>query len=216
MSTHFRAVALIACVRKYFLLLPGLTPTYITEISPVALRGGIGVCNQLAVTSGIFLSQVLGLDVALGTESGWPWLLALGAVVPSALQVAMLPFMPESPSYLVVNKGDDEGGMAALCKLRKTREVRSVFTIWTLCWTGRSSIMLPTCFFLRPRSGGRVRVPGHEGHDGEGRQRGRGTRQRVASLGEGGKTATLISFILVTLAYAFCCTSRPSRSTAWR
>ncbi len=134
MSTHFRAVALIACVRKYFLLLPGLTPTYITEISPVALRGGIGVCNQLAVTSGIFLSQVLGLDVALGTESGWPWLLALGAVLPSALQVAMLPFMPESPSYLVVNKGDDEGGMAALCKLRKTREVRSVFTIWTLCW----------------------------------------------------------------------------------
>ncbi len=41
------------------LFLSGLCPTYITEISPVQVRGGIGVCNQLAVTIGIFLSQVV-------------------------------------------------------------------------------------------------------------------------------------------------------------
>ncbi len=40
------------------ILCEGLVPTYITEISPVPIRGAIGVCNQLAVTSGIFLSQV--------------------------------------------------------------------------------------------------------------------------------------------------------------
>ena len=33
-----------------------LVPTYVSEIAPVNLRGGLGVFNQLAVTSGIFLS----------------------------------------------------------------------------------------------------------------------------------------------------------------
>jgi len=35
-----------------------VAPLYLSEIAPVNLRGGIGVLNQLAVTSGIFLSQV--------------------------------------------------------------------------------------------------------------------------------------------------------------
>ncbi len=44
----------------------------------------------------------------------------------------MLPFMPESPKYLVINRSDDEEGMKALCKLRKTREVRAVYVRYSL------------------------------------------------------------------------------------
>ena len=62
-------------------------PLYITEIAPVKIRGGLGTVNQLAVTAGILASQALGLDVALGSDDLWPWLLALGAVVPAAIQV---------------------------------------------------------------------------------------------------------------------------------
>ena len=35
-----------------------LVPLYVSEIAPVHLRGGLGVFNQLAVTSGIFIGQV--------------------------------------------------------------------------------------------------------------------------------------------------------------
>ena len=43
-----------------------LVPIYISEIAPVNLRGGLGVFNQLAVTFGIFLGQILGLSEVLG------------------------------------------------------------------------------------------------------------------------------------------------------
>ena len=62
------------------------------------IRGQLGVVNQLAVTSGILIRNVLGLDVLLGTEDLWPVLLALAAV-PVILQLLILPFVPESPRY---------------------------------------------------------------------------------------------------------------------
>ena len=44
------------------LFIPGLNtslvPMYISEISPLTLRGGLGTVNQLAVTVGLLISQV--------------------------------------------------------------------------------------------------------------------------------------------------------------
>ena len=68
--------------------------------------------NQLAVTSGILISNVLGLDVLLGTAEYWPVLLAL-AGVPVLLQLLILPFVPESPRYLVSNRSDEAAGRDA-------------------------------------------------------------------------------------------------------
>lgn len=48
---------------------------YISEIAPLNLRGGLGTVNQLAVTVGLLLSQVLGIEQILGTDDGWPILL---------------------------------------------------------------------------------------------------------------------------------------------
>ena len=104
-------------------LFTGLVPLYITEIAPVEMRGGLGTLNQLAVTSGILCSQILGLDVVLGSQQNWPILLALGGVVPASLQLILLPFMPESPKYLILNKGKIEEGKAGLRKLRGTDQV---------------------------------------------------------------------------------------------
>lgn len=53
---------------------------YISEIAPLTLRGGLGTVNQLSVTVGILLSQILGIDNILGTEDGWPILLGKGLV----------------------------------------------------------------------------------------------------------------------------------------
>lgn len=84
-----------------------LVPMYITEIAPLNLRGGLGTLNQLAVTIGLLLSQVLGIEQILGTDDGWPLLLGL-AVVPALLQLVLLPMCPESPRYLLMTKHWEE------------------------------------------------------------------------------------------------------------
>merc|ERR1719188_1234569 len=100
----------------------GLAPMYLAEISPVSLRGALGTVYQLIITLSILISQVLGMNVVLGTDEGWPWLLALTAV-PAILQVATLPFCPESPKYLLLDKDDEMAANSALSWLRGSIEV---------------------------------------------------------------------------------------------
>ena len=56
-------------------LYTGLSPLYNSEIAPLHLRGALGTVNQLAVTLGILISQVLGLNEIIGTDKLWPLLL---------------------------------------------------------------------------------------------------------------------------------------------
>jgi hypothetical protein len=88
---------------------------YISEIAPVSLRGGLGVVNQLAVTVGLLLSQILGIEQILGTAAGWPWLLGL-AVCPALLQSSLLPLCPESPRYLLISRQrEDDAREGSYC-----------------------------------------------------------------------------------------------------
>ena len=43
----------------------------------------------------------------VGTTSGWPFLLLL-EIIPAATSVLVLPWLPESPRYLLLNKGKRE------------------------------------------------------------------------------------------------------------
>ncbi|XP_034254156.1 glucose transporter type 1 isoform X6 [Thrips palmi] len=99
-----------------------LVPMYITEIAPLNLRGGLGTLNQLAVTVGLLLSQVLGIEQILGTDDGWPLLLGL-AVFPAILQLVLLPMCPESPRYLLMTKHWEEEARKALQRLRASSQV---------------------------------------------------------------------------------------------
>ncbi|XP_052130290.1 glucose transporter type 1 isoform X2 [Frankliniella occidentalis] len=99
-----------------------LVPMYITEIAPLNLRGGLGTLNQLAVTIGLLLSQVLGIEQILGTDDGWPLLLGL-AVCPAVLQLVLLPMCPESPRYLLMTKHWEEEARKALQRLRASSQV---------------------------------------------------------------------------------------------
>merc|ERR1719286_60413 len=100
----------------------GLAPMYLAEISPTTLRGALGTVYQLIITLSILISQILGMSSVLGTETGWPWLLAMTAV-PAILQLATLPFCPESPKYLLLDKDDEMAANSALSWLRGTIEV---------------------------------------------------------------------------------------------
>lgn len=100
----------------------GLAPMYLTEISPLHLRGAVGTIYQLVVTISILASQILGLPSALGTADRWPALFAM-TVVPSLFMLATLPLCPESPKYILINQGRDVAAQQALTWLRGTIEV---------------------------------------------------------------------------------------------
>ncbi|XP_050423475.1 glucose transporter type 1 isoform X6 [Adelges cooleyi] len=99
-----------------------LVPMYISEIAPLNLRGGLGTVNQLAVTTGLLISQILGIEQILGTDDGWPVLLGL-AICPAILQLILLPVCPESPRYLLITKQWEEEARKALRRLRATNQI---------------------------------------------------------------------------------------------
>jgi sugar porter (SP) family MFS transporter len=84
-----------------------LSPLYIAEISPAAIRGRLVSLNQLAIVSGILISYVVGWLLAGLGEQSWRWMFA-SAVVPSVLFVFALFFVPESPRWLAKEGRDDE------------------------------------------------------------------------------------------------------------
>lgn len=94
-----------------------LVPIYISEIAPVNLRGGLGVFNQLAVTFGIFLGQILGLSEVLGNAEGWPWLLAV-TIIPCLVSIILLFLSPMSPRYLAIGLNNTEDARESLMIFR--------------------------------------------------------------------------------------------------
>ena len=96
----------------------GVAPMYLTEISPTALRGAVGTIYQLIITISILLSQVLGMNMVLGNDAGWPFLFGL-TVIPGVLQLITLPFCPESPKYLLLDKNDEAKANDSLTWLRR-------------------------------------------------------------------------------------------------
>ncbi|XP_047471905.1 glucose transporter type 1-like isoform X2 [Penaeus chinensis] len=99
-----------------------LVPMYISEIAPLNLRGGLGTVNQLAVTVGLLLSQVLGIEQLLGNSNAWPLLLGL-AIVPAVMQMVLLPVCPESPRYLLMSRQLEDEARRALRRLRASSHV---------------------------------------------------------------------------------------------
>lgn len=50
--------------------------------------------------------QVAGLETVLGTERYWALMLSL-SLIPALTQYLVLPFCPESPRYLLINKAEE-------------------------------------------------------------------------------------------------------------
>ncbi|XP_064419939.1 solute carrier family 2, facilitated glucose transporter member 9 [Latimeria chalumnae] len=80
-------------------------PMYLGEISPKKIRGSLGQITSVLICAGVFVGQILGLPELLGKESSWPYLFGFIAV-PALIQLVILPFLPESPRYLQLEKQD--------------------------------------------------------------------------------------------------------------
>nr|XP_005493860.1 solute carrier family 2, facilitated glucose transporter member 5 [Zonotrichia albicollis] len=103
-------------------LASNVVPMFLGEMSPKNLRGAVGVVPQLFITIGILAAQILGLHSILGNARGWPVLLGLTGI-PSLLQLLALPFFPESPRYLLIQRGSEEQARTALQRLRGWQDV---------------------------------------------------------------------------------------------
>ncbi|XP_061731631.1 solute carrier family 2, facilitated glucose transporter member 9 [Nerophis ophidion] len=87
-------------------------PMYLGEISPVYIRGFIGQFNAILICLGVFTGQLLGLPELLGQESRWNYLFSFLAL-PALLQLCVLPFLPESPRFLLMERRDEAGAQRA-------------------------------------------------------------------------------------------------------
>nr|XP_055189435.1 solute carrier family 2, facilitated glucose transporter member 3-like [Nyctereutes procyonoides] len=87
-------------------LCTGFLPMYIGEISPTALRG----------------PSIFSLKVIMGTEELWPLLVGF-TIIPAVLQSTALPFCPESPRFLLINRKEEENAKEILQRLWGTQDV---------------------------------------------------------------------------------------------
>ncbi|KAM4562529.1 solute carrier family 2, facilitated glucose transporter member 5 [Odontesthes bonariensis] len=94
-----------------------VVPMYLGELSPKNLRGALGIIPQLFITIGILCAQVLGIRNILGNTTGWTLMLGLTGI-PAVTELLLLPFFPESPRYMLIQKGDEKNAKKALQRLR--------------------------------------------------------------------------------------------------
>ena len=98
-------------------LASGLSPMYIAEIAPAAIRGKLVAINQLTVVIGILLAQYINWFIGRGLPAGatdefirnswfgqhaWRWMFGLTAAPALLFFVGML-LVPESPRWLAKN-----------------------------------------------------------------------------------------------------------------
>nr|XP_019537838.2 solute carrier family 2, facilitated glucose transporter member 1-like [Aedes albopictus] len=99
-------------------------PMYLAEVSPLQLRGAMGVLLPMGITAGVVLGQIVTLEELLGDENNWHWGLGIGGFLGLICFVAYW-WMPESPEYLFTIKNKPEEALKAIRKLLGKNSVNS-------------------------------------------------------------------------------------------
>jgi sugar porter (SP) family MFS transporter len=92
-----------------------LSPLYIAEVSPASVRGRNVAINQLTIVLGILVTNLVNYLLADKGADVWRWMFGLG-VVPSALFLIGVLFLPESPRWLI-KAGKKEAATKILAKI---------------------------------------------------------------------------------------------------
>ena len=80
-------------------------PMYISEIAPADKRGRLVAMFQFNIVFGILMAYLSNYLLGNSGENAWRMMLGVQAI-PSLLFVAAVLFIPESPRWLILKKGD--------------------------------------------------------------------------------------------------------------
>jgi SP family xylose:H+ symportor-like MFS transporter len=109
-----------------------LSPLYIAEISPSAIRGRLVSFNQLAIVGGILLVYFVNWFVASQGDdawvksTGWRYMLASEAI-PAGILLILLMFVPDTPRWLVL-RGRSAEALAQLRRMMSETDARAILT----------------------------------------------------------------------------------------
>ncbi|MGQ7245195.1 sugar porter family MFS transporter [Salinicola halimionae] len=92
-------------------------PAYISEIAPAERRGNLVALYQFNVVFGIFMAYVSNaiLGSLLGDDA-WRWMVGVEAVPALVYTLALLK-VPESPRWLILNRGDTKTAAGVLSQI---------------------------------------------------------------------------------------------------
>ena len=77
-----------------------LSPMYVAEVSPPAIRGRMGTFYQMSIITGILISYCINYLLRNTGPDNWRWMFFSG-VVPSTLFLLLVSLAPETPRFLV-------------------------------------------------------------------------------------------------------------------
>ncbi|MDR0814190.1 MAG: D-xylose transporter XylE [Bacteroidales bacterium] len=109
-----------------------LSPMYIAEIAPAAIRGKLVSWNQLAIVGGMLVVYFVNFaimrqgDTLWNEQVGWRWMFA-SSIVPAVLFLLCLLFVPESPRWLVM-QGREKKATDILRKLTAGATIQEEIT----------------------------------------------------------------------------------------
>ena len=131
LAAHFTAFVAWRMLGGYAIgLASGISPMYISEISPAHLRGRLVSLNQLAIIFGILMAQVVNwliarpvptgataheILISWNGQLGWRWMFAVTAI-PAMLFLVATFLVPESPRWLAA-KGRNRQALQVLERL---------------------------------------------------------------------------------------------------
>ncbi|KAL4940580.1 hypothetical protein BDV06DRAFT_230246 [Aspergillus oleicola] len=101
-----------------------LSPQFLAENSPKSVRGSMTATYNLMIVTSLMLAFWVNYGVSLWSRpnieddhSQWQTAMSI-QLIPGGLMCLMIPFVPETPRYLI-NHGKAEQGLKNLCRLRK-------------------------------------------------------------------------------------------------
>lgn len=104
-------------------------PIYLNEISPIAIRGTVGVMTQLSCVVGILLAQIAG--VYLSSVPQWRYILAIGSLL-AVVQFIALWATVESPKWLASQPGQHAQAKALLISIRGRSDIEAEMKSWKI------------------------------------------------------------------------------------
>jgi len=102
-----------------------VAPMYIAEISPKHKRGRLTALFQFNIVLGIMIAYFSNWIIGAGAPDAWRWMLGVEAF-PALLFLVLVYFVPESPRWLVLKKGDTDEALRILAIIDSSNAEKSL------------------------------------------------------------------------------------------